>query len=82
MPKNELRKLPPTYFTDDGWLKLPGYLILNFIFLAKGLMVGLFSLASRGSGNEIVNIFYNNVNYLYVDIAISIVPHPHFDSFD
>lgn len=74
MTKNFLQKIPPTHFTENGWLKAPAYIYINFIFLSKGLIISFFSLISMKKGNDIINAFYTDVTDLYIDIGVSIIP--------
>lgn len=74
MDKKTLKTLPLSAFNEEGWLKPPLWIYINLIFMAKGLLIFIASLASRGKGDQILALMYPEKSTLYIAIALSIVP--------
>lgn len=74
MKKEELRKLPLTAFNETGWLKPAIIIFANLVFMAKGLLLFIASIASRDGGAKVLNIIYPEQSQLYIAIALSIIP--------
>ncbi|MBU2891928.1 DUF2919 domain-containing protein [Colwellia sp. D2M02] len=74
MDKKTLKNLPLTAFNEAGWLKPPLWVYINLIFMAKGLIIFILSLASLRTGDQILAVLYPDKNTLYIAIALSVVP--------
>lgn len=74
MNKEELKKLPLTAFNENSWLKPSLIIFANLIFMAKGLLLFIASIASRDGGAKVLNIIYPEQSQLYIAIALSIIP--------
>jgi hypothetical protein len=74
MDKKTLKSMPLSAFNEDGWLKPPVWVYINLIFMAKGLLIFIASLASIGTGDQILAFMYPEKNSLYIAIALSVVP--------
>lgn len=74
MDKKTLKSLPLSAFNEEGWLKPPLWVYLNLIFMAKGLLIFIASLASRGKGDQILALLYPEKSTLYIAIVLSIIP--------
>ncbi|WP_286233224.1 DUF2919 family protein [Thalassotalea sediminis] len=74
MKKQNLKNIPISSFDNNGWLKPPFLLLINLIYLSKGLLLFIFSLASRQNGGDILSFFYPDKYSLYIAIALSIIP--------
>jgi len=69
-----LKSIPLSSFNEEGWLKPPILIYLNLIILARGLLLFLASLASRGQKDSILSVFFPEKSMLYIAIAMSIIP--------
>jgi len=74
MDKKTLKSLPLSAFNEEGWLKPPLLIYINLIFMAKGLLIFIASLASLGQGDQILALMYPEKSTLYIAIALSIIP--------
>jgi hypothetical protein len=74
MDKKTLKKLPLTAFNEEGWLKPPLWIYINLIFMSKGILIFIASLASLKTGDQILALLYPEKNTLYIAIALSIIP--------
>lgn len=74
MDKKTLKSLPLTAFNEGGWLKPPLWVFINLIFMAKGILIYIASIASRGVGDKIMALMYPEKIAFYIALALSIVP--------
>lgn len=74
MNKEELKKLPLTAFNETSWLKPSLIIFANLIFMAKGILLFIASIASRDGGAKVLNLIYPEQSQLYIAIALSVIP--------
>lgn len=74
MDNKRLKEIPINSFNEEGWLKVPLLMYLNLAILAKGLLIFVFSLASRGKSDQLLSIFFPDKALLIIAIGMSIVP--------
>ncbi|WP_353516957.1 DUF2919 family protein [Thalassotalea sp. SU-HH00458] len=74
MSKKILQTIPLSSFNDEGWIKPPLLIFVNLAFLAKGLMLFVMSLASRGQGDAILAVFFPQKSSLYIALILSFIP--------
>ena len=74
MDKQTLKNMPLTAFNEEGWLKPPLLIFLNLIFMAKGALIFIGSLASRSAGDQILALLYPDKTALYISLALSVIP--------
>ena len=67
----ELRNIkifPLQHYTQSGDLKPPIYFYFSLLFLARTWALLLISIASRGTGGNILGIFYPERTYFYLGL--------------
>ncbi len=74
MDKKTLKSLPLTAFNEEGWLKPPLLIYINLVFMAKGMLIFIASLASMETGDQILAMLYPEKSALYIALSLSIVP--------
>ncbi len=74
MDKKTLKSLPLTAFNEEGWLKPPLWIYINLIFMAKGILIYIASIASRGIGDKVMALMYPEKIAFYIALALSLVP--------
>jgi len=74
MQQKLLKSIPLHHFDENGWLKPPLVLYLTLLFLSKGLIIAILSLASMRTGAEILSFFYPKMEGLFIAIGYSLLP--------
>lgn len=62
------------YYTDQGDLKSPWFLLYIQLFLARTWIILVFSVISRENGTQLLNLFYPDKMHFYLGLVIGAIP--------